>query len=322
MDDAAIASCISLGDYVDLCASSFGQHPVLGLSISKDSIAPFETFTAKQIQLAVNQAIIYYNDVGLTAVAPRESKVVALLNPGDLTYAASFFALLKLGYTVLLLSMRLPVLVASKVLKVAKCEVLIYGKHVHSKVEEMRGFEEESNLLLYIPICSRSRLEKRSSNATVPKYSVPSSKVAYILHSSGSTGIPKIFAMTHQSALTRIQAILKHSPYAKSVFVTSSMFNSAGLIQLLLSFRRNAPAYFYNDHLKWTPDGLSAAIAKSQVNVARLTPRALAMVASTQAGIDILRGCSNVVNVGAVCPSDLGNRLVREGITFSTVYAL
>lgn len=47
---------------------------------------------------------------------------------------------------------------------------------------------------------------------------------------------------------------------------------------------------------------------------------ALGQLASSSAGLEALKSCHSVNSFGAVCPAELGNKLVEEGVKLNSGY--
>jgi hypothetical protein len=53
-----------------------------------------------------------------------------------------------------------------------------------------------------------------------------------------------------------------------------------------------------------------------------IVPYALGQLASSDAGLEALKSCDSVNSFEAVCPTELGNRLVEEGVKLNSGYAM
>ena len=111
----------------------------------------------------------------------------------------SVFGLVRAGYAVLTLSPRLspPAIIA--LLKETCCQRVLYGKHPH--LVELIEQIEKPNSVQTQPILSRVGYDKVESIEPVFSRNVNRNeereKVVMIMHSSGSTGLPKPIYTKH-----------------------------------------------------------------------------------------------------------------------------
>ena len=318
----ALENCRTLAEYIHHAASASNQVPVLGLPRHDQSYSEFESFSAKQLDDLANTFAVCYVELGLKRLDAKESGVVGLLGPANLDYMASFLALAKLGYTIVVISPRLAVSSLVALLAIADCGAVICKHNMYVKAEEM--WEEQG--IKSIPLLNRATLHsgKPPLAYTPPPsdYFSESSKPGFILHSSGSTGLPKLFPMTHSVILERIKTYLV-SPYSnKSLFIISSFYNSAGLTFMLGSLSRSKVTYFCNDYLPYTAEGLGQLVKEARPQCIVAVPFALGRLATTSEGIEAMKTSDNVSVFGAVCPTWLGNELVDHGINLRTGYAM
>lgn len=298
------------------------EIPTLAYPRDRNGYRNFEFFTPRQIDQFSSRVAARVAEMGLTRLTPGESAVVALLGNSTVEYTSTFFALSRLGYTTFLLSPRLEPSALAALMVKANCKTVIYEESLQSKIKQTQELCE----LKSIPIVTRAKLD--SKDVIIEPTSegdtgvVDDSRIGFLWHSSGSTGLPKIFPMTQKSIMERLRSIYM-SPYGQqSTFITSSTYNSAGLTFMISALFKSTANYFYNDSLPYTAEGLTRVLREARPNIAVLVPYALAELASTSRGIKSLKICRSVNVFGAVCPTQLGNRLVEQGVKLSISYAL
>ena len=123
----------------------------------------------------------------------NRSDTVAIIGHSDLDWVVSVFGLVRAGYTVLTLSPRLspPAIIA--LLKETCCRRVLYGKlpHLVDLIEQI----EKVNPVQTQPILSRLGYDMVESIEPVffriVNRDEERDKVVIIMHSSGSTGLPK-----------------------------------------------------------------------------------------------------------------------------------
>lgn len=126
-------------------------------------------------------------------------KRVALLGPTNLDWVSSLFGLSRAGYTILALSPRLSSQAIVKLMEETYCESLIYhpSAQLVSTVNQVKAVTSAQTL----SILPRSGYD-RPGSIEVPFHrnvnlAEERKRYAIIVHSSGSTGLPKPTGFTH-----------------------------------------------------------------------------------------------------------------------------
>jgi acyl-coenzyme A synthetase/AMP-(fatty) acid ligase len=146
-------------------------------------------------------------------------------------------------------------------------------------------------------------------------------EAVFIVHSSGTTGLPKLIPKSHRELLMGLKTI--PADYrTKSFFVGSSFYYIVGIFSILMSFMKNRPTFYINEKLPLTPNGLGKLLAEAKPEVAYFSPFNLNIAASTKEGVEMLKGCLGVNVIGAVCPQQLGDRLVTAGVRLANEYGM
>ena len=142
-------------------------------------------------------------------------------------------------------------------------------------------------------------------------------KIALILHSSGSTGNPKPLYLTHRALMTHP---LK-GPGMTS-FNTLPWYHLHGISTALQAMWMRKTAFMWNASLPLTADSIVTALQEAKPEYVAAVPYMLQMLVDSPRGIEALRGCRLVGYGGAPCPDELGDRLVREGVSFGGSFGL
>jgi len=139
---------------------------------------------------------------------------------------------------------------------------------------------------------------------------------AIIYHSSGSTGLPKSIATSHAKLLSPI-------PTGEGVkALTSSPLCHAFASKLTInSMIAGKCMYLTNASIPLTTNTLVEVLRVVLPDVFLTVPYVLKLLAETGDGVDMLRGCRQVVSSGSTLSDDLGERLVQEGVNVETLFA-
>lgn len=142
-----------------------------------------------------------------------------------------------------------------------------------------------------------------------------SSKIAFIIHSSGSTGLPKPIFQTHKACL---------SNYANGTgyraFLTLPLYHNHGLSTFFRAIFKAKPISLYSASLPLSESNLVAALQASRPESFHGVPYALKLLSETARGIEALRKCKLVLFGGSSCPDDLGDKLVNAGVYLVSHY--
>ena len=213
----------------------------------------------------------------------------------------------RLGYAALLLSTRLAGPGLKRLLELAECETLLATEFFHPILEEVQK-EQKLEVLEFL-----KREEYRSTDGPVLEIEIDREKehekVAIIIHSSGSTGLPKPIYLTHKSCLGAFATHLD-----MRALHTSPLFHSHAFYEMFRNIFSGKPIYFCNYGLPFTKDNLMVMIEHVKPEIFHCVPYILKLLAESEEGVRCLAKAKVVQYGGSACPDDLGDRLVQEGV--------
>ncbi|KAL8765542.1 MAG: hypothetical protein Q9209_007413 [Squamulea sp. 1 TL-2023] len=277
--------------------------PILGYPRFKRSVTDYEFFTGKELDVFVDAAV--------------NRKTVALLAPSNLEFIVSFFALSRLGYTILSLSLRITSTAILNLLQKTNCTTIVHGQlpPIQSALESIN--QDHPLVAIRIPIRSDYDLIQPTLPYFTREYDreEENSRIALIIHSSGSTGLPKPIFLSHK-------ALLCHPTQGSGLhnFNALPWYHLYGISTSLQAMWMRKTAYLYNASLPLTADNLVAVLEKVRPEAVQVVPYVLGLIAEKEAGVEALRSCSLVTAAGARTPDELGDRLVKEGINLGVVF--
>lgn len=237
-----------------------------------------------------------------------KAEVVALLSPSTFDYVVSLLALSRMGFAVLLLSTRLPTEAYISLLTKTACTRVLVAPSLDDTVAKINA--EYPLLSLGLPT---EPVYKRRPSLPRFRRSVElvdeEKTVCFIVHSSGSTGLPKPIFQSHQACL---------SNYASGTgmrgFVTLPLFHNHGLCTMFRGIVARKPTMLYGAGMPLTNANLVRAMDSAEFDSFHAVPYALKVLAETEAGIAALRSCKLVLFGGSSCPDELGDKLVANGV--------
>ena len=244
--------------------------------------------------------------------------MIALLGPPDLAYIITFFALARLGYASLCLSPRLAPNACEKLIRETGAIAIIPGENA-----QMASLVAQTQELLKIEITkliSREDFDKTASNELPFQRQKIDREVEKewplaILHSSGSTGLPKPIYLSHRRLLMKIPA-----PKGQTEFNTFPFFHGYGSWVVVHGMMDRKTIYMSNPSLPVTADYVIEVLHVVGPNVLHVVPYTMELLAQTERGIDAMKRCQRVVFSGSGAPDDLGNDLVAKGVNVETLW--
>ncbi|KIW89507.1 uncharacterized protein Z519_09663 [Cladophialophora bantiana CBS 173.52] len=285
------------------------SEPIIVYPNSESALPDFLFLTAKNVHNFTNTAAQKLLDQGLRKVPNHEAETIALLGLSDVEYMITMFALSRLGYTVFLLSPRLATEAYATLLKETGCQTICYDLTLEATVRNIRGVESLRSLRI---LKRRDFYEAAITTASFERSDLSTSakqKIAFILHSSGSTGLPKPIYQTHQACLENFA-----KGHALLALLTVPLYHTHGHACLYRAIFKRSTIYFMNARLPLTSTNLISVMEAVRPAIIFTVPYALGLLAETERGIRAMQSCEIVSSAGSQIPDELGNKLVGRGI--------
>ncbi|TKA82448.1 hypothetical protein B0A49_00047 [Cryomyces minteri] len=244
--------------------------------------------------------------------------VVGLLGPSNLSYFITMLALSKLGHTVLLLSTRISQAAHVSLLQTTGAKYLLIDPSFEGLAKSV---QETLTYLQFYLISARALfdyevepgLDTRLDQALDPKQET--NKTAWIIHSSGSTGLPKPIYQTHRAALNNYQESLNMRG-----FITLPLYHAHGVSSVFRAIISGKHIHVYNASLPLTQQYIIGTMRKHNFEIFYGVPYALKLLGETMEGIEILTRLKVVMFGGSACPDVLGQKLVDNGVNLISHY--
>ncbi|KAL3478125.1 hypothetical protein BJX99DRAFT_245792 [Aspergillus californicus] len=258
------------------------------------------------------------------AIPPRNSSsekpmVVALLGPSDLNYLVLLLAVTKLGHTGLLLSTRIPGEAHVSLIERTNAQHVF----VHGSLKETAGkVKERIPNLQILDIPTEEYYEYPISDDTIDTNilshldpHVETDHVAWIIHSSGSTGLPKPIFQTQRAAIKNYAGNMNMRG-----FITLPLYHNHGICCLFRTIYSCKSLHLYNPGLPLTSQHLVDIMRSYSFEIFYGVPYALKLLAESKEGIQALANLKAVMFGGSPCPDSLGNLLVENGVYLISHY--
>ncbi|KAF7588876.1 hypothetical protein BBP40_005061 [Aspergillus hancockii] len=290
------------------------DQPLVGYPQSSHGVSDYAYYTASDLDRFTSGAVEVLETRGLQKFNhPTENRVVAILGYSDLDYVISLFALSRMGYAVLLLSTRLSDEAYINLLAQTNCADILYSPATVKQVTRIQDAVSINTALMptqptYSRCTQPSDLELTGTPETRRKW-------AFIIHSSGSTGLPKPIFQTHGACIAN---------YANSkgyrALLTLPLYHNHGLCTFFRSLFKAKPIAFFNANLPLSGNNILETMKVTQPESFHGVPYVLKLLSEVDGGAEALAQCQQVLYGGSSCPDELGDSLVNKGVKLVSHY--
>ncbi|KAL8873972.1 MAG: hypothetical protein Q9174_000626 [Haloplaca sp. 1 TL-2023] len=304
---------ILIDDIFKARAKDMAQKPLMAFPRSGMSSSDFQFFTGHDLDRFIEHSARHYSNVGIKA---NEHLRVSILGPTNIEWVVTCFGLLRAGFAVVTLSPRISAEAIANLMLATHCEVII---HTESPVPCRTVKEVKHQIdIQAIPMLQREGFDKPSADDQPFHRNVDkvreSERMVIIMHSSGSTGLPKPIYTSHKRYTVGLPSV---GPGTKK-FMTLPLYHSFPLsVTPWLMYNRQT-VYFLNANVPLTHDNLAEAFDVAQPAVVYTVPYILKLLTESSQGVSLLQSCDQVVSVGSQCPQELGDYLVENRVNLGT----
>lgn len=236
--------------------------------------------------------------------------VVAIFALSNLDYLISLLGLGRLGYASLLISPKLSATACVALLEEMKCEFLIFSPHTRPACDQI----QQIRYMKQIPFLTRQDYDIQSNESPfirqVDLELQEASREIFILHSSGSTGHPKLIRYTSHQFLMCLTHPLGHM----TAFSSLPCYHTHGLAAPFMNWNKHKIIFLWDGTVPQTHETVATALELAHPEVVITVPYILKLLAERQRGIDLLKACKMVSFSGSGCHDELGDMLVSQGI--------
>ena len=291
------------------------SDPIL-FGYPEKAVNDFEEFTAKDLDRFTDAAVAKYISYGVPPADPSlgEAPVIALLAPSGLDVLVTIFALNRLGYATLFLSTRLAPEAHASLLSMTKATKIIVAHNYKPTVKEVQKLYSIEQVPLTIREDYRHVYAPRFFRRDCDPEK-ESKKLAWIIHSSGSTGFPKPIPLSNYACLANFAKGLGFKSFS-----TSPLFHSHCLMELGRAIYAKKAMYLGNYSFPVTSQNLMEAMSVAKPELLCAVPYVLKLLAETETGIAQLVRLKQVMYGGSACPDDLGDFLTERGVNLAGNY--
>jgi acyl-coenzyme A synthetase/AMP-(fatty) acid ligase len=255
---------------------------------------------------------------------------VALLCHSSPEFLFTWLALMRLGFSVLLIAPQCQPGAISHLCKSCDVSVLLYDK-AHSEraqaTEDLEKREHHGDLVIeMLPLQDGEdvfELIKLPAESNIEPSEQDENVVAYLHHTSGtSSGLPKPIPQSHRAAI----GVLPHLPKIPGIasFTTTPLYHG-GIADLFRCWTSNALIWLFPGkdvpitarnvcHCLSVARSYSSQEMIPKVKYFSSVPYVLQMMEADDRGLELLQEMDIVGVGGAALPAEVGDRLVEEGV--------
>ncbi|RYO53965.1 hypothetical protein AA0116_g10176 [Alternaria tenuissima] len=294
-------------------ASELGDSPLL--CFPREGLTDYEDHSARAIDSYVDAAVDALQRRGLKPADSllAQAPTIAILAPSSLQFIITLLGLNRLGYAALLLSPRLASPAICSLLEQAECDTILTTAQFHDALVQVRN-ERSITVLETLEHHDYYKVDAPVFHRTYdPERENP--KRAVIIHSSGSTGLPKPIYLTHRSCIATFALNLD-----RKALMTQPLFHSFGFYETFRSIYSGKPMYYVNYNYPITKQNLLATIEHVKPDLLFCVPYVLKLLADSDQGLKALADIDLIMYGGSACPDDLGDKLVKHGVNVCANY--
>lgn len=304
----------TISELITQRALQIPHHPILGYPSHG---IEYVEYTYEQLNRFADAGASYYaTRLPARASSEEPEVVVAILGHSTLEYLITTLALSRLGFTVLFLSTRISEAAYVSLLESTKSSHIV----IHPSFQKtVAGIKNTLPNLECLSILNRSDFDTEGNSPfNTSQWLNPaeeSTKISWIIHSSGSTGLPKPIYQTHQAALRNYD-----SNMGMEGFITLPLFHAHGLSSVFRGITACKKIYMYNAALPLTSPNLLSIMHQHRFEIFYGVPYALKLLSESKEGIEVLASMKTVMFGGSACPDGLGDLLVENGVNLISHY--
>ena len=310
----ATANPRTITELIDIKASQAPDEPIFGYPRAGTQ---YEEYTYNQLKtFSQNAAEIYSHHLPIRQSSQDSRKVIALLGSSTLDYLITAIALSRLGFTVLFLSTRLSEVAYLSLLDVTEVCAIVTDATYQKNAAALIAARPKIQPATIVPFEEyKSRSVNRSQSLPVLDAELETSNQCWIIHSSGSTGLPKPIYQTHFAALRN---------YATNMnlrgFITLPLYHAHGLSCTFRAISSGKKIYMYSAKIPLTRQNLLNVITQHDFEIFYGVPYALKLLSESEDGIRALAAMKMVMFGGSACPDALGDTLAERRVNLISHY--
>ncbi|MCU1734443.1 MULTISPECIES: non-ribosomal peptide synthetase [unclassified Pseudomonas] len=257
-----------------------------------------ESLSYRELDEAANRLAQHLLALGVSPGQP-----VALLMERSLEWLTALLATLKVGAVYMPLDAKAPEARLQQMLERARARVLLCAAG-DARLTSLKV--DGCAALAYDPLAWQAQ------PATAPALNVDAEAPAYVIHTSGSTGLPKGVLVSHGALASYVRGLLARLELAPeaSMALASTIAADLGHTVLFGALCAGRTLHVLPEALGFDPDAFADYMATHQVGVLKIVPGHLAALLQASRAADVLPRHALIVG-GEACPAGLLEQVRR-----------
>ncbi|GKT46887.1 adenylate-forming reductase Nps11 [Colletotrichum spaethianum] len=318
----------SLPELIDFNAVHNPSHP---FCIQAKPTEPFDTITHAEFKVAVSRCMAWLKDnIPIRGVAGNKSSTkmapVALFMESDVGLVIYEFALISMGVPPLVLSARLPPIAINALMDATSASSFIVSQRLSELAKPALAALASKGVSTHVGRRYDAFYEPQADPSSVPTFEKPEDpdSIILLLHSSGTTGLPKPIPLTHRQLLFAVNCHgFDTEEQAQGLNLsTLPLFHGFGLVAPGLSLSAGKPTlYPVSDGI---PNAVSIVelVKKTNAKSMMTVPFLLDAISDlpNEEGIKALAHMDFVGTGGAALSAGVGDKLTAGGVKLLNFY--
>ncbi|KAH6896732.1 hypothetical protein B0T10DRAFT_602160 [Thelonectria olida] len=321
-----IDGCLhSLPELVDFNAQNNATHPFC-VQAKADGV---DVFTHADFKTAVSNCARWIKEnVPLRETTDPEATTkmapVALFMQSDFALVVHEFALLSIGVPPLVLSPRLPPVAIMHLLQATSAGSFIVSQRLSEPAKPALAALSAKGVSTHIGLPYETFVQAGASVASKAAFALPTEldSTILLLHSSGTTGLPKPIHITHRQLLFAVNCHgFDTEEEAQGLNVSSlPLFHGFGLVAPGLSMSAGKTTVYPSTEGIPTAQSIIELIKKTKAKSLMTVPFLLDDVVNDQDALKVLAGLDFVGTGGAALGAGVGDKLAASGVKLLNFY--
>lgn len=286
----------------------------------------FIDYTSKDLDRLTKSAISAYPNIlreSAQNAKPGEAPAVAIVGPSGLEYYIHLFALSRMGLTTVCLSPRLPDNGLAHLIRLQRCTAVFASGSSIQVMERLKSTQEGLPEFDLLPMAKIAELEAISHlgppmSLYIPEYKDDADTPFFVIHSGGTTGLPK-------PVVRHVSHDLKHmarriADSVPDLLATLPVFHSFGFVHFVAILWGRFKLSLLNASRPMTASVILKALDITRSKALATVPHLLKFINEFPSGAERLAQLQRVAVAGAATPEVLGQELVEKGVNIISPY--
>ncbi|KAL1846847.1 putative NRPS-like protein biosynthetic cluster [Diaporthe australafricana] len=312
-----LKSFTTLNDVLETRALTHPDRPLISYPKNETDIVDYTGAELDRLtrRVAVHTAqVLGERDLNPGDRLDQRRLVVAIVGISSFEYYLTFLSLQRLGITTVFISPRLADAGYIHLLKETRCDIAIASGPSFTTLERLRENGSLSENFTLLPMIDSQFLYAECGTIDSSDFKPLCFEPApgFIIHSGGTTGLPKPVPLAASAWLAQASDIVRRIPRVDTLS-TLPLFHSFGLATLLRGLVSGTRLSLFNASRPVTAANVIKCLNNTSSEALVTVPYTLKFLVEADGGLERLGALRQVINAGSAIPDDLGDKVVTAG---------